>query len=52
MKQLLPLLLVPAAAHAHVTDAPLVHHAIDHAWPALVLVSLLLLLPLGRWRRR
>jgi hypothetical protein len=54
MKQLLSLLLAAAAmaAHAHVTDAPLVRHAVDHAWLALAVVPLLLLLPLRRSRQR
>ncbi|MDJ0741139.1 MAG: hypothetical protein QNJ91_15600 [Gammaproteobacteria bacterium] len=46
------LLGLPALAAAHVADAPLLQHALDHAWLALLLGPLVLwLLPIGRERR-
>ena len=43
---------VPGTALAHVSDSPLLQHALEHGWAGLVLLPLLfLLLPLRRERR-
>ncbi len=56
MKQLIAFSLpgaVAGNAHAHVADAPLLQHALEHGWLVLIVLPLLLgLLPLGRTRRR
>ena len=39
-------------AHAHVADLPLLQHALEHGWLALVLLPLLLLLLPLRGERR
>ena len=51
MKSLGPmiaLLSLAGGAQAHVADLPLLQHALEHGWLALVLLPLLLLLPLSR----
>lgn len=46
------LLALAGSAQAHVADAPLLLHALEHGWLALAAIPLLLLLlPLGRERR-
>lgn len=42
-----------SGAWAHVAEVSLLQHALEHGWLALLLIPLLLLLlPLGRERRR
>ncbi len=36
---------------AHVEDMPAIIHVVDHGWMGLAFLTLLLLLPLRRWRR-
>lgn len=49
---LFALLSFPAVAAAHVSDMPLLQHALEHGWLVLALTPLLLfLLPLRRSRR-
>ena len=44
---------IPVAAYAHSADMSLIIHAVEHGWMVLALLPLLLLLlPLGRARRR
>ncbi len=49
---LFALLSLPAVAAAHISDMPLLQHALEHGWLVLVVIPLLLfLLPFGRSRR-
>jgi hypothetical protein len=48
-----PMLAASGAVQAHAADLPLLQHALEHGWLTLLIVpALLLLLPLGRERRR
>jgi hypothetical protein len=47
------LFALSGGAWAHVAELPLLQHALEHGWlVALLIPLLLLLLPLGRERRR